>query len=158
MSDKQNKRQPKKNDFNIVPCILFAVSTATFLIGTLLPWFVNCGNLYCMFELSEYDLFHSLDEAAIIIFPVTIMFAVLTVLQIINCFVKRNWIRIISGILGILVNITPWLTFLGSAMLLTVNYASMLGVGVYVSAIGSILTAIFSIVLLATNRKKKTNY
>lgn len=143
MKKKVNK---KDKSFNIVPSILFAVGAIVYVVGTFLPWYP--GSLYDLSKLSGF--------VAAFVIPAVGIVAILGILQIINCFIKRNWIRITSGVLGILVNIVSWLTFIGSAVVIS-GYGSV-GIGAYVTAIGSIALTILSVVLLATNKKKDIDY
>lgn len=141
-----HKEQSDKKQFNIIPSILFILGVITYIVGTFLPWYPG----------SLYDLSKLNGGVAALVIPIVIIVAILGILQIINCFAKRNWIRVISGVFGIIVNIASWLTFIGSAVFIS-KYGSI-GAGAYITAIGSVLLTIFSIVLLATNKKKKTNY
>lgn len=143
---KLNKKQSNIRQFNTIPSILFILSAAIYLVGTFLPWYP--GNIYALLSL---DI-----GAGIFAIITTAVVAILAVMQIINCFAKRNWIRKTTGTFGILVNIVLWITILGSAVFMS-KYGSI-GVGAFVSAAGSILMIICSIVLLATNKKKNTNY
>ncbi|MBQ3280609.1 hypothetical protein IJG92_03075 [Candidatus Saccharibacteria bacterium] len=136
----------ENKSFNVMPSILFTLSTIVYIVGTFLSWYPG----------SLYDLSKLNGGVAAFVIPVVSVVAILGILQIINCFAKRNWLRIISGVLGIIVNIISWLTFIGSAIIIS-NYGSV-GIGAYITAAGSIALTIFSIVLLATNKKKNTDY
>lgn len=140
---KNNTYQTKSGHFTIVPSILFVLASLVYIVSTFLPW-----NPY-----GSYNLYSSTavtNGTTIFIVSVTAMFGVLALLQIINCFIKKNWIRILTGVLGIIVSLIPWLSFLGAFLI----YGHF-GFGVYVAIAGLVLTIIFSIVLLATNKRKK---
>lgn len=140
---KNNTYQTKSGHFTMVPSILFVLASLVYIVSTFLPW-----NPY-----GSYNLYSSTavtNGTTIFIVSVTAMFGVLALLQIINCFIKKNWIRILTGVLGIIVSLIPWLSFLGAFLI----YGHF-GFGVYVAIAGLVLTIIFSIVLLATNKRKK---
>ena len=141
--NKSKGYQTKSGHFTIVPSILFILAVIAYIVSTFLPW-----NPY-----GNYNLYASTavtNGMTIFIVSVTAVLGVLALLQIINCFVRKNWIRILTGILGIIVSLIPWLSFLG-AFLMYGHFSF----GVYVAIAGLILTIIFSIVLLATNKRKK---
>lgn len=146
MEKKTSKKEVNNKRFSVTPSILFIVAVIVYMIGTFLPWYP--ANLYNLSNLSSW--------VASLVIPVVSTIVVLGILQIINCFAKRNWIRIASGVLGLLVNVVSWLTFIGSAMVIS-GYGSV-GIGAYITAAGSIMMMISSIVLLATNKKKNTDY
>lgn len=141
--NKTNAYQTKSGHFTIVPSILFVLAVITYIVSTFLPW-----NPY-----GNYNLYSSTavtNGMTIFIVSVTAVLGVLALLQFINCFIKKNWIRIITGIFGIIVSLIPWLSFLGAFLM----YGHF-GFGVYVAIAGLVLTFVFSIVLLATNKRKK---
>ena len=151
----QSKKTTQTN-FNIIPSILFSVSAFIYLLGTLLPWLANdyvSQNIYNIVNITNIlnKTPNSLtNQFTFSVLVVTITLLILAILQISNCFLKRKWLNKLSGIIGLIVNAIPWLTFLSSILFL-----GSASIGTYISAVGSVSVAISSLTLLIINPTKQ---
>lgn len=144
---KNNKTTTTEKNFSKIPGILYISSIMMFIIGAFLP-------------LSSYDNSNLFtlkgflpDWMSMLGITILIVLGILAILQFVNFFKMTAWPRKVGGILGIIISIVLWLTILGSIAIIA-GHKFPMGVGGYMLMVGGALLFIFSIVLLATNRKK----
>lgn len=144
MSKNNSKSIDKKYDFK--PSIFYILSVITYLAGTLMPWFNQGGNIYNIASQIASWL-------PVVTLSLSVVFGLLMLLQIVNCITRKPHLKIICGVITIIASIVPWLTFLGSFIIIS-NHTRV-GIGVYVTALGDIMAFISAIAILASNKRVK---
>ena len=151
----------KRNEtITVVPTVLLCIAAIVYVIGTLSSWnSYTHDNIYSIIgavqKLSQGTNVSGLGATtSVFVYGTTVLVICTALLQLASYLTRKNGLRILSGVLGIIASIIPFTTFLGTYLLAVLSgYGDM--PGVIITTIGAILLFIFSIVALVCNKSMK---